>query len=187
MLSVARATDVMSTDETCDTTQLRSILPPADTDLRAEVFVRSLAPVSRKQTQDELMDRLETLTAAGQLTDVDLQVWGDSICTESPLSEVGCGERIVDAIGEFYALSAESPISIDPFFRISSVSAELTGESFRRIIPPHQCLALYDESELVAVFPSLIDGVAYTPRDALAFLGERREEAPPIALADESA
>jgi len=177
----------MRTDETRDTTQLRSLFPPADTNLRAKVFVRSLAPVSRKQTQDELVAQLDGLAQSGALADVDLIVWGDSVCTASPLSEVGCGERIVDAIGEFYALAAESPLSIDPFFRISQVTAEFTGESFRRIVPPQQCLAVYDDSKLVAVFPSLIDGVVYTPQDALSYLRERREETAPIAVADESA
>jgi len=186
MLSLGTPTDAM-TDETCDTTQLRSILPSTDTPLRAEVFVRSLAPVSRKQTQDELMARLDVLADTGVLSEVDLHVWGDSICTTSPLVEVGCGKRICDAIGEFYALAAESPFAVDPFFRISNVTAELTGESFRRISPPHQCLALYEESELVAVFPSIVDDVAYTPRDALSVIEARREESALAPMADESA
>jgi len=177
----------MNTEEAVDTTQLNSVLPSSDTALRAEIFVRSLAPVSRKRTQDELVDKLECLVETGGLTDVDLLVWGDSVCTAGPLSEVGSGERIVDAIGEFYALAAGSRISMAPFFHTSEVSAELTGESFHRIIPPRQCVALYDESELVAVFPSLIDGVAYTPREALAYLERRQEETPPAPMVDESA
>lgn len=186
MLSLGTPTDAM-TDETSDTTQLRSLLPATDAPLRATVFVRSLAPISRKQTQDQLMTRLDVLTETGALSEVDLLVWGDSVCTTSPLTEVGCGQRVVDAIGEFYALAAETPFSVDPFFRISEVTSELTGESFRRITPPRQCLALYDGSELVAVFPSLVDGVDYTPRDALSVLEARREEAAPVPMADESA
>lgn len=176
----------MDTDKPFETTPLDSLLASTET-LRAEVFVRSLAPVSRKQTQDELVGRLEGLVESGVLADVDLLVWGDSICTQSPLSEVGSGQRIVDTISEFYALSAEGPLSVAPFFHTADVSAELTGECFRRIVPPHQCIALYDESELVAVVPSVIDEVTYTPRDALSVLEHRQEGSSTVPMADESA
>ncbi|WP_135302748.1 HTH domain-containing protein [Haloarcula amylovorans] len=174
----------MSSDETHD--HLDELLPSSETDLRVEVFVHSLAPVGCKENQDTLVERLRALVADGALADIDLQVWGDSVATGGPLAEVGAGERIAAAISEFYELAAKKNISISPFFRISKVTSSVTDESFRRIVPPCCCIALYTEDGLVGVFPSLIDGVAYTPDDAITYLEARTSsELPSQILADD--
>ncbi|MDS0276789.1 hypothetical protein NDI85_03215 [Halomicroarcula sp. S1AR25-4] len=166
---------------------LEELLPSREVTLSAEVFVHSLAPVGSKQQQDALVERLSGLVEEGLLEELDLLVWGDSICTGSLLASIGSGKRIVSTIGEFYALAAKRGISISPFFRISKVTSSFADESFRRIVPPCRCLALYAERELVAVFPCLIDGVAYTPEDAVAALERTRESSMSSrALADES-
>lgn len=166
---------------------LEELLPSTETGVRAEIFVHSLAPVGSKQRQDELVERLERLVEEDLLDDLDLLVWGDSICTGSVLANVGTGKRIVSTIGEFYALAAKRGISISPFFRISKVTSSFADEAFRRIVPPCRCLALYAEQELVAVFPCLVDGVAYTPEDAVSVLERTRSSSvSPRPLADES-
>ncbi|WP_254280385.1 HTH domain-containing protein [Haloarcula marina] len=165
---------------------LRSLLPSRETPLRAEMFVHSLAPVGSKQQQDELAERLRGLVDDDVLTDLDLFVWGDSICTGSALAEIGTGKHVVSAIGDFYALAATRDVSIAPFFRISKVTSSITDESFRRIVPPCRCLALYAEDELVSVFPCLVDGESFTPEDALDWLESSANEAVASAvLADE--
>ena len=176
----------MKTDDSLDTAALDALVPSGDADLRATVFVHSLAPVSSKESQDRLVDDLETLDERGELTDVDLLVWGDSICVGSPLASVGAGQRILDAIGAFYDLAADSDISIAPFFRVSNVATEYSEESFRRIVPPCRAVALYDAEELVAVFPCLVDGTAHTPDDLLAYLTDRVPRTGRL-LVDESA
>jgi len=177
----------MDSDEQSNPTPLDTLLPSTDSPFRAEFFVHSLAPAPSKQCQDELIERLESLVETDQLEGIDLMVWGNSICTDSALSGMGYGERIVSAIGDFYALTANSDISIAPFFRITTVTSEFTEETFRRIVPPQRCIALYDEEELVAVFPSLIDGVAYTPEDIADHLEQRASTAQTPVPADESA
>ena len=176
----------MKTDDSLDTAALDALVPSGDADLRATVFVHSLAPVSSKESQDRLVDDLGTLDEQGVLSDVDLLVWGSSICTGSPLTTVGNGERILDAIGSFYDLSADSEISIAPFFSLSEVETEYSEESFRRIVPPCRAVALYDGEELVAVFPCLVDGTTHTPEDLLAYLTDRATATRRL-LVDESA
>jgi len=173
--------------EQSNPTHLETLLPSTESPLRAELFVHSLAPAPNKRCQDELIERLDTLVDAEQLSEIELLVWGDSICTDSTLAGMGYGERIISAIGEFYALTANSEISIAPFFRITTVTSEFTDETFRRIVPPHRCIALYEEEALVAVFPSLIDGVAYTPEDIIEHLEQRPSTAQSSVQADESA
>jgi len=176
----------MRTDDGTDPT-LDALLPSADRDLRVTVFVHSLAPVATKPAQDHLVRALESLVERGVLRDVDLLVWGNSICTESPLTEVGHGERILDAVGEFYELAADSELSISPFFDVSTVTTEYTEEHFSRIVPPSRAVAVYNDGDLSAVFPCLLDGTAYTPEDLLSHLaGEQTTVTEPIAI-DESA
>lgn len=168
-------------------TPLEELLPSTETSLTAEVFVHSLAPVGSKRQQDALVERLSGLADEGVVDGVDLLVWGDSICTGSVLANVGSGERIVSTIGEFYALAAKRGISISPFFRITKVTSSFADESFRRIVPPCRCLALYAEQKLVAVFPCVVDGVAYTPEDAISVLERTRSASVSSrAMADES-
>lgn len=172
----------MSTDDGPDST-LDALLPSTDSDLRATVFVQSLAPVPNKPDQDRLVSALETLTERDALDDIDLLVWGTSICTGSPLTEVGNGQRILDALGEFYTLAADSSLSISPFFNVSTVTTEFSEDTFNRIVPPSRAIAVYEEDELVAVFPCLLDGTAYTPEDLISHLTHQRT----AVVVDESA
>jgi|GEM_PF-2016965 hypothetical protein len=166
---------------------LDAVLPPTDSDLRATVFVHSLAPVANKASQDRLVGELESLVERGALSEVDLLVWGNSICTGSPLTDVGSGQRILDAVGEFYELAANSGLSISPFFNVSTVTTEYSEGPFSRIVPPSRAVALYDDSELVAVFPCLLDGTAYTPEDLVSHLARDRTTGSGAVLLDESA
>jgi len=176
----------MHTDDGLDQT-LDALLPSTDSDLRATVFVHSLAPVTNKSSQDRLVGELESLTERGALEEVDLLVWGNSICTASPLTEVGSGQRILDAVGEFYELAAESELSISPFFNVSTVTTEYSEGPFNRIVPPSRAVALYDGPELAAVFPCLLDGTAYTPEDLVAHLARNRTTESGAVVLDESA
>jgi hypothetical protein len=176
----------MRRDDATDPT-LDALLPATDTDLRAVVFVHSLAPVGSKPTQEQLVGELEQLTEAGHLDELDLLVWGKSICTRSPLTQLGSGQRILDAVGEFYELAANSELSISPFFDVSTVSSEYTADTFSRIVPPSRAVAVYEGDELAAVFPCVVDGVAYTPDDLVSHLSRERTTPTGRVPIDESA
>jgi len=176
----------MKSEDAADPT-LDALLPSTESDLQATVFVHSLAPVACKESQDRLVADLEELAERGTLDGVDLLVWGKSICTNSPLTDLGSGQQAIDAIGEFYDLAANTSVSISPFFNVSTVTTEYSDEPFSRIVPPHRAIALYEESELAAVFPCLIDGTAYTPEDAVAYLSQEGTMATEPPLVDESA
>jgi len=163
----------MRSDDTTDAT-LDALLPPTDSDLTATVFVHSLGPVESKSNQDQLVAELDALDQRDALSGVDLVVWGNSICTGSPLTEVGNGQRILDAVGEFYELAANTELSIAPFFSVSTVTTEYSPTAFSRIVPPSRAVAVYEGEELAAVFPCLLDGTAYTPEDLVSHLARDR-------------
>lgn len=176
----------MQTDDSFDPTVLDSYLPSTKSDLEATVFVHSLAPVETKTCNDRLVDDLTSLAERGALSDLDLLVWGNSICTESPLTEVGTGQRIVDAITEFYDLAATGDCSIAPFFNVTEVATKYNDDSFRRIVPPSRAVAIYEHGELAAVFPCLLDGTAYTPEDLVSYLDREQTATTERLLVDES-
>ncbi|MDS0281764.1 HTH domain-containing protein [Haloarcula onubensis] len=176
----------MRTDDPTVAT-LDALLAPTDSDLTATVFVHSLAPVESKPDQERLVTELEALADRDALADVDLLVWGSSICTGSSLTEVGSGRRILEAVGEFYDLAANSGLSIAPFFSVSTVTTEYSAEPFSRIVPPSRAVALYDGDELAAVFPCLLDGTAYTPEDLVSYLARERTTTSEPVVVDESA
>jgi len=176
----------MRADNAPDQT-LDALLPPTDSTLTATVFVHSLGPAECKSAQDQLMTELMSLADRGMLDDIDLVVWGNSICTSSPLTEVGGGQRILDTIGAFYDLAANSELSIAPFFNVSTVTTEYNPEAFSRVVPPSRAVAIYEEGELAAVFPCLLDGTTYTPEKLVSHLArERTADSGPVVL-DESA
>lgn len=175
----------MRTDDATDPT-LDAMLPSTDSDLRVTVFVHSLGPVPNKPSQDRLVADLEGFAERDTLSDVDLLVWGNSICTNSPLTDIGSGQRILDAIGEFYELAANSSLSISPFFSVSTVTTEYGEDAFSRIVPPSRAVAVYEGTELAAVFPCLIDGTAYTPEDLTSHLSRQQPAPPRPAVVDES-
>lgn len=137
---------------------------------RAELYVRSLAPVGSRDRQAAAVDRLQGLRASGVLEDVDLTVWGDSICLEGPNARIGSGRRIADRVRQFREWAAEGDAEIDPFFEDAVVDSSMTGECFRRVVPPTMCLAVYAEERLTGVYPCVVDGEVRDVEDGLAVL-----------------
>ncbi len=114
-----------------------------------------------------MVDRLQSLRRNGALEDVDLTVWGDSVCMEGPNARIGSGRRIADRIAAFRQWAEESEAEIDPFFEDTEVDSSMTGECFRRVVPPTVCLAVYADGELVDVYPSMVDGEVRSVEDGL--------------------
>lgn len=137
---------------------------------RAELYVRSLAPVGTRDRQGAVVDRLRSLRRSGVLEDVDLTVWGDSVCLEGPNARIGSGRHIADRITAFRRWAEESDAEIEPFFEDTEVDSSMTGECFRRVVPPTMCLAVYADGELADVYPSVVDGDVRSVEDGLAEL-----------------
>lgn len=138
------------------------------------MYVRSLAPVGCRDRQDAVVDQLRDLRRRGRIDDVDLTVWGDSVCLEGPNARVGAGRQIVDRIITFRRWCEDADVSIDPFFEDATVDSSVTDECFRRIVPPMMCLAIYAGEELAAIYPCVEDGETLSVEEGLTAL-ERPE------------
>lgn len=149
-----------------DTTagSIAEYLPTQDSDGRLELFVRSLAPPTDNDKQTECFDRLRRLEDRDRVA-VDVTVWGDGICTHAP--EIAGISDVLETITDIYSFSADSRVSIAPFFQVQRVDASLTGECFERIVPPQRTLLAYEGDSLVGVFPCALGDRTYTPCDAI--------------------
>lgn len=148
-------------------------VPTPGPESRIEFFVQTLAPVENYESQGRLVETLTELQEGDHLGDVCVTVWGKRICTDGALSTLDSGKHIVDTIGDFFAFAADEDVTISPFFRIRNVDSSMAGQSFKSIVPPSQCIAMYEAEDLVGVFPCIIDDECYTVRDAIETLESR--------------
>jgi hypothetical protein len=137
------------------------------TSRRAELYVRSLAPCGTRNEQDAIVERLLDLERRDILADVDLSVWGDAVCLDGASTQVGAGQRVADRIQEFYCWCEDRRVSLEPFFTWSDVDASMSNESFRRVVPPQRCLAVYVDDTLKDVYPSSLEGRHRSLKDGL--------------------
>jgi len=137
------------------------------TQRRVELYVRSLAPCGTSTEQNEVVERLHDLDRRDVVDDVDLTVWGDPVCLDGASATVGTGRQVADRVREFYGWCADGPTSLDPFFTWSTVESSLSGDSFRRVVLPQRCLALYDDGQLLEVYPRQVDGTVESLADGV--------------------
>jgi len=137
------------------------------TQRRVELYVRSLAPCGTSTEQNEIVERLRDLERRDVVDDVDLTVWGDAVCLDGASATVGTGTQVADRVREFYSWCADGPASLDPFFTWSTVESSLSGDSFRRVVLPQRCLALYDDGQLQEVYPRQVDGAVESLADGV--------------------
>lgn len=135
---------------------------------RAELYVRSLAPCETRNELNAIVERLRDMERRNVLEAVDLTVWGDAVCLAGASAQVGTGKRIADRIREFHSWAEDRQVSLDPFFNWSNVESSMSKESFRRVVPPQRCLAIYDdEGRLEDIYPSRVEGTVRSLQDGL--------------------
>ena len=140
------------------------------TSRNVELYVRSLAPCETRNEQDAIVERLQDLEQRGVVDDVDLTVWGNAVCLDGATAQVGTGSQVAERIREFYRWCEDEHASLEPYFTTSVVDSETYGDTFRRVVPPHRCLAVYEDDQLRAVYPSSVEGTDRSLADGLASL-----------------
>jgi len=137
------------------------------TQRRVELYVRSLAPCGTSTEQDEVVERLRDLERRDVVDDVDLTVWGDAVCLDGASATVGTGRHVADRVREFHDWCEGSRTSLDPFFTRSTVESSISGDSYRRVVLPHRCLAVYAGDRLEEVYPRQVEGAVESLADGV--------------------
>lgn len=126
-----------------------------DTDRRprVEVFLRSLAPQTGRESQERVVGRLQELEAAGRIRGFEAVVCGECVCPRSATAQTGPGKRLLDHYEAFERWAEETGRELVGFAERDTKSL-LTGSDITGIVFPRMVLAEYRDGELAFVAPS---------------------------------
>lgn len=142
------------------------------TDVRIDVFVRSLgAPTPSQTTQAGVLERLDELEDTGRVDRFTLQVWGDRLYADERCSASPVGRYLTNKIAEFERWADEHAHVSLPFE--STVCEPFVADrEFQCIRLPQICLAVYVDGAIAGVVPCTFDGTAVTAHEYLAALAD---------------
>jgi hypothetical protein len=136
--------------------------PDPDANLRIELYGRVSGNVVR--TVVDYRDRLEALATEGALDDVELVPWPDRVeLTEDEHDTVAAYERF----GEW---AEETGTELGPAFTVQTYESEYLGHVGTTLMTPVACAAVFEDDDLVAVYPHEDGGDVYTVEDAVSTL-----------------
>lgn len=145
---------------------------------RVEVFLRASAPFDARARQLVVLGRIQALQARGLVDEFRVDTWTDRI-TDAP-SEAALALTALDGF-ERWALAHHATLS--PGFDTHECHSGFTGQRYRTTVFPVVCLAVYDDDELVAVYPHSTEAGCVSVADGLALLevdaGELSDTRPP--------
>lgn len=99
-----------------------------------------------------VLSRLRELEAAEVVDDVSVRIWEKSIPASPDELDVSAS-LVHDRIAEFQQWADRNGHSLEPAFRWCEQSTMVSEEQSEVIRLPLQCLAVYEDDQLVGVFP----------------------------------
>lgn len=141
-----------------------------------ELYLRSLAPDGTRPAVDDIVERLQRLDAAGAIADLTVHVTGEKVCPESPTTQTGPGQRLLDRVAAFEAWADRTDRSISEPFRRVEDARGIDGSDHSGVTFPTMAMAEYEDDDLRFVSPTTEGSVVYTVRDRLDVLVDRTAE-----------
>jgi len=131
-------------------------------DRRVELFVRDGLPEPAARQCDRLRERLTDLEAEGAVASATAFTWDKRVERGDPVKT-----KARDRYVAFEAWAADRGVSLRPFFGTRECYSMETGERGEWIVYPALCLAVFEDGDLVSVFPhadgddyrSVLDGL----------------------------
>jgi hypothetical protein len=148
-----------------------------DTDTVVELYTRAGGPDVWNH-QRRTLDALDRLEQEGVVDEVSHDVWAETVPLAGRMSETTFHRRTVERVREFedWAIRRDRHVSL-PFDR-EERSSEFTGEHHHLLRVPAVCLAVYENGDLVGVFPRQEHGETVTVDDLVETL--RNETVPEV-------
>ncbi|WP_136591557.1 HTH domain-containing protein [Salinigranum halophilum] len=137
-------------------------------DLRVEVWMRDLSPPPGDPRKN-VLSRLRAFEAEGFVDEVSVRVWGKNVTVSREEDDEG-RTVIRERVSEFQRWAERNGHSLEPAFRWRDQSSMVSEGGNEVIRLPLQCLAVYADDNLVAVFPCSMNGETNTVGDCLARL-----------------
>jgi len=150
-------------------------------DRRVVLTLRETLPGPAARQRDRLADRLGNLEAAGRVDCVEVSTRPKRIRRENP-EDVAARDRYL----AFSRWARDRGVRLRPSFSTRECYAADTGELCDWLVFPAITLAVYDEGDLVAVYPhadgddyrSVADGLSALARDSSDPVGDRTPAVP---------
>lgn len=138
--------------------------PHQTTDVAVEFHVRSELPPPARERATQVYNGLAVLHGEGAIGSIDRSTWPDRMPVTEPDPE------LQDRYLAFKELAEEAGESLRPFFQTRECYTPEYGGWTDWLVLPAMCLAIYENGDLVAVYPHTDDGVTYTVQDGLELL-----------------
>lgn len=140
----------------------------AHPDPKIELFVRSLSADETQPRLEQLIDRLESLDAAGHIATYEIHVWGDRVSRSPIVAQTDAGAFIRNRVIEFREWAADVGVSLPGGFESTSLHSAITGQTHEYITLPSVALAERNgDGRLRAVAPRADEDGVTTVSDHL--------------------
>lgn len=146
--------------------------------IRLELWVRSHTPYGAYSRRRSALERLSHLKSEGDIESFTVNVWdeGAGMMTGEPLDAFDSRRKL----GEFAAWAAAHGCTL-PGFKERHLESTFTDETCTRFDPPILTLAVYDDDELLGVYPCADGENSHTVGTVLESLATGEYDRPPAA------
>lgn len=127
---------------------------------RVELFVRSLAPTDARETQEQVVDRLQSLDEDDQIRGVDYTLCGECVCPSLNSAQTDIAQLLLGRYERFESWAETNDRELVGFEQRETESL-LTGTSETGIVFPRLTLAEFRGGEVAFIAPST-DGTEQT-------------------------
>ncbi|AGB32111.1 hypothetical protein Natpe_2291 [Natrinema pellirubrum DSM 15624] len=117
---------------------------------------------------DEQIETLQACEDEGAIDDLLLRSWPKEVA----LSEESPHQAVLENYERFEQWADRRGVSVRPPFRERETTSQITGETRERLVTPLLCLEIYEDDDLVGVFPHTDERTeeTYTTDEAIATL-----------------
>jgi len=139
----------------------------AETGVRVELYVRSLAPRESRRTVERVVERLDRLADDGAIAGFRVVPTGAELPPTPADAVTEFGEYLLHRIAVFDEWARVTDRSLGALFDRRAVTSAFTGEDHDAIHMPTMVMAEYAGTALRFVSPCTEDGERVTIRDRL--------------------
>ncbi|MDY7081766.1 MAG: HTH domain-containing protein [Halobacteria archaeon] len=128
--------------------------------LKISIFARSFGSA---RAQANVVERIKKLGDAGKIDGYETQLWPGKV-----ESSVKC--EALDKFEIFEEWADENGITLEPYFKRENVYSSFTDDEKEIVVFPTVCVSVYEDGELLEVYPHSDGSHRYSVDDYLSFL-----------------
>ncbi|ELZ94475.1 hypothetical protein C440_09863 [Haloferax mucosum ATCC BAA-1512] len=124
-----------------------------DDSKRVKLFLRADAEIGAECTKEAAVEKLTELVDAGRIDDYDVYVWGSDLRVDGPLANTAYGTELLEHIREFKQWATTNDVALEAAFTERRIVSSIADEHYDVVSLPTLCLGVYDDGELIGVYP----------------------------------